>query len=107
MRKIITVNPLNSFFLISCNQHQSSGKKTIKYMDNKELASLFDKYYAERMQLVPLESTQNGDTVNNDKLYADFTDSYREKYKEFFNHYLNEIKKFNRDDLDDNDKISL
>ena len=29
--------------------------------DNKELAALFDKYYQERMQLLPLEATANGD----------------------------------------------
>jgi uncharacterized protein (DUF885 family) len=94
---------LAGLFFISCNNNNQivAPKK-----DNKELASLFENYYNERMQLIPIESTQNGDSVNNDKLYADFTDSYREKYKSFFNHYLTEIKKFNRDDLSENDRIS-
>ena len=107
MRKIITFILLNSFILISCNNQQSSNKEENTIQDNKDLAAMFDKYYVERMQLIPLESTQNGDTVVNDKLYADFTDSYRERYKEFFSRYLNEIKKFNRNEFDDNDKISF
>lgn len=74
--------------------------------DNKELAALFDKYYEERLQLFPLEATAIGDERYNDKLYADFTDSYRKKEKEFYNRYLVYVTKFDRDQLNDNDKIS-
>jgi uncharacterized protein (DUF885 family) len=91
-----------ALFFASCNNKQTTTTK----QDSKDLASLFEKYYNERMQLVPIESTQNGDSTNNDKLYADFTDSYRVKYRQFFTHYLDEIKKYNRDDLSSNDQIS-
>ncbi|MGE5520609.1 MAG: DUF885 domain-containing protein [Candidatus Dadabacteria bacterium] len=86
----------------SCNNSKQGDIKK----DKKELAILFENYYNERMQLFPLESTQNGDSTNNDKLFADFTDSYHAKVKDFFTRYLNEIKKYNRNDLDDNDGIS-
>jgi PBP1b-binding outer membrane lipoprotein LpoB len=82
MKKFITLLFIITLFFASCNNKQTTKQ------DNKDLASLFENYYRERMQLVPIESTQNGDSTNNDKLYADFTDSYREKYRQFFTHYL-------------------
>ncbi|MEO8111313.1 MAG: DUF885 domain-containing protein [Ginsengibacter sp.] len=102
MKKIILLLSATSMFFIACNNNE---KMEIK-KDNKDLATLFENYYTERMQLIPVESTQIGDSTNNDKLFADFTDSYREKYKQFFAHYLDEIKKYNRDELSDNDRIS-
>jgi uncharacterized protein (DUF885 family) len=74
--------------------------------DNKELAALLDKYYEERLQLFPLEATLNGDDRYNDKWAIDFTDSYRRQEKEFFNRYRVYISKFDREALNDNDKLS-
>jgi uncharacterized protein (DUF885 family) len=74
--------------------------------DNHELAALFENYYNERMQLYPLESTQNGDSLYNDKLYADFTDSYRAKLKDFYSRYLTFVTKYDRDALNANDRVS-
>lgn len=74
--------------------------------DNTELASLLDKYYEERLQVFPLEATIIGDSRYNDKLYIDFTDSYREKEKEFFSRYLVYITKFERETLNANDQLS-
>ena len=74
--------------------------------DNKELAAMFEKYYNERMQLLPLEATTNGDNRFNDLLPIDFTDTYRASLKDFFNRYLTYISKYDRDQLNDNDKIS-
>ena len=75
--------------------------------DNKELSVLLDKYYEERLQIFPVEATINGDNRYNDKLYIDFTDSYRQKLKEFYNRYKVYIAKFDRDALNDNDKLSF
>lgn len=90
--------------LVACSNKPEPGETTGK--SNDDLPGLFENYYQERIRLVPLEGTQNGDTVANDRLYADFTDSYRAKLKEFFNRYLSEINKFDREDLDGNDRIS-
>jgi uncharacterized protein (DUF885 family) len=73
---------------------------------NTELAALFDQYFAERMQLFPLESTTNGDSLYNDKLYADFTDSRRATIKAFYKRYQTLLSKFEPDALNENDKIS-
>ena len=95
-----------SFLIIaviaSCNTKPSNQVKEA----NKDLATMLDKYYEERLQLFPLEATSNGDNRYNDKLYADFTNSYRETLKSFYSKYSTEIEKFKRDDLNDNDKIS-
>jgi uncharacterized protein (DUF885 family) len=103
MKKYCLLFSLAFLFFFSCNDNN---KKAEIKKDNKDLAALFENYYNERMQLVPIESTQNGDSANNNKLFADFTDSYREKYNQFFSRYLDEIKKYNRDELSENDKIS-
>jgi uncharacterized protein (DUF885 family) len=74
---------------------------------NKELATLFNNYYKERLELFPLESTQNGDSILNDKMYIDFTESYRNKLKAFYSKHLAYLKSFDREYLNPNDKISF
>ena len=59
------------------------------------------------MQLFPLEATINGDNRYNNKLYVDFTDSYRQKLKAFYDRYRIYIAKFERETLNDNDKLSF
>ncbi len=73
---------------------------------NEELSALFAKYYKERLEFFPFESTQNGDTNLNDKMYVDFTDSYRAKLREFYSKNLAFIKSFDRESLNANDQIS-
>lgn len=75
--------------------------------DNKDLASMLDKYYNDRMQLYPLKATINGDNRFNNLLPADFTDSYRKKLIDFYNSYKNSLNTFDREQLNDNDKISF
>ena len=74
--------------------------------NNKELATMLDKYYEERLQLFPLEATAIGDTRYNDLLPVDFTDSYRSKLHDFYSRYLVGIEKYKGDELNENDKIS-
>ncbi len=76
------------------------------YSQDVSLHKLFDNYYAERMRLIPFEATQNGDSTQNGKLYADFTDNYRSKFREFFTRFQKEIQKFNTDKLNAEDRIS-
>jgi uncharacterized protein (DUF885 family) len=73
---------------------------------NAALARTLDEYYNERMQLLPLEATANGDARFNNLLPADFTDSYRAKLKDFFTRYKTAISKFDPATLNDNDKKS-
>ena len=87
--------------LWSCQQK----KETVKEA-NKDLASLFENYYQENLQLFPFFATVNGDNRYNDKMYVDFTDSYRAKVKAAYQHYLDDLKKFDRETLIDEDKVS-
>src|SRR5687768_4223307 len=102
MRKIFLYVLLLSAMIAGCDTNRTASNKE----DNKELAALFDKYYNERMALLPLEATQNGDSIHNDKLFADFTDSYRATLREFFNRYQNEVGKFKREDLNETDQLN-
>ena len=53
-----------------------------------------------------MEATLNGDNRYNNKLYADFTDGYREKIKHFFTAFGDSLKQFDRGKLNDNDQVS-
>ncbi len=89
-------------FCISCTS--TSTKRAAA--PNAALAQLFDNYYETRMKLFPIEATQNGDYRYNDLLPADFTDSYHDTWRTFFSSNLEAIKKFNRDELNDEDRVS-
>ncbi|MFY7651139.1 MAG: DUF885 domain-containing protein [Chitinophagaceae bacterium] len=73
---------------------------------NTELASLVDNYYEKRLSLYPLEATAAGDNRFNDQLYIDFTDSYRQKLQAFYKKYQAYLATFERENLNDNDKIT-
>ncbi len=101
MKKVIS---LLSILILFASCKLSNNNQTLQ--DNVELSALLDKYYEERLQLFPLEATAIGDNRYNDKLYIDFTDSYREKEKECYNRYRVYISKFERETLHENDQLS-
>ncbi len=65
--------------------------------DNKELGVVLNDYYNDRMKYLPLEATQNGDSLYNDLLPADFTDSYLDTLRNFYDSYLKKILVFDRE----------
>lgn len=71
-----------------------------------KLEKIFAGYYEERLQLFPLEATANGDKRYNDRLYADFTDSYRAKTRSFFERYQQLAAGIDREQLGDRDRIN-
>jgi len=71
-----------------------------------DINKLFDDYYEERMKLFPLEATTNGDNRYNDQLHLDFTDSFRDSLKRFYNRYLLRVNTYDRSSLNENDMIS-
>jgi uncharacterized protein (DUF885 family) len=94
---------LVSYFIMACNQTDKPAAST---ESNKELADFFEKYHEELLQLYPLAATLEGDNRYNDLLPVDFTDSYRKKTKDFYQNYLDQLKKFDKDKLNDKDKLS-
>ena len=80
--------------------------KQEKNKDNADLALLFNNYYEQRIRLFPLEAAANGDYRYNNLLNIDFTDGFRDSIRTFYLGNLEEIKKFERDKLNENDQIS-
>ena len=74
--------------------------------DNKELAALFNEYTKDSYRIFPLTATYNGDNRYNHLLPAAFTESYIALQKFFYDGFLEAIKKFDRNKLNDNDKLS-
>ncbi|MEO7263817.1 MAG: DUF885 domain-containing protein [Ferruginibacter sp.] len=74
--------------------------------DNKKLAELFDNYTEESYRLFPTIATSLGDNRYNDLLPVTFTDSYSLKLAAVYIQFLNSIKKFSRNSLNQNDRIS-
>src|SRR5262245_7110825 len=73
---------------------------------NTELQKLFEQADEEFLKLNPVGATFRGDNRYNDKLPVDFSDSYREITKAYYQKNIAAIKKFKREDLNENDKIS-
>lgn len=88
------------FTLISCSGPNSQKKLS------KDLEGLFSQYWEERIQLFPLDATQQGDNRYNHLLPDDQSPEFREKLKNFYTEYLTKLRAFDRDDLSDADKIS-
>jgi uncharacterized protein (DUF885 family) len=101
MRSIV----IASFVLLTFASCKET-KKDSPLKDKKELASFFDQYYEEYLKLFPVNATAIGDNRYNDQLPVTFTDSYNSKLKDFYTRYLDEINKYNRDELSEKDKIS-
>lgn len=102
MKKLFSFTVL-IYLLSAC----TPGTKAPAMENNKELASLFENYYNERMALFPLEATANGEKGFNDRLYIDFTDGHIARLKEFYSKNLAALEKFDKDALNENDKTSF
>lgn len=77
-----------------------------KGQKNKELYTVLNNYYEDRLKLFPLEATAIGDNRYNDLLPIDFTNSYRDTIKHFYERYLTAINKYDSSTLNDQDKLS-
>lgn len=74
--------------------------------DNKLLANFFNNYSEDYFKLFPVFATSVGDPRYNDLLPVTFTESYSQHVEAFNNRNLDGLKKFDRNALNDNDKIS-
>lgn len=83
-------------------QHCKQADKPV----HPDLGTFFEKYYEERLSLYPMEATMFGNYKYNDKLYAQFTDSYQAKLKDFYSRYLSEAEKIDRNHLTEKEKIN-
>src|SRR5689334_19067923 len=95
---------LSTIIMISgCNQND---KPATSKNSSMELADFFEKYHEEALMLFPLNATIEGDSRYNDQLAIDFTDSYRQKTKAFYQKYLDQLKTYDREQLSAKDQLS-
>jgi uncharacterized protein (DUF885 family) len=73
---------------------------------NKELSGLFNQFWDKQSRLDPVSATAQGDNRFNDQLPNDQTQAFRDTLGTFYQTYLTRLDKFDRNALDDNDKIS-
>ncbi len=74
--------------------------------NQQELSSVFEAYWEEHSKLFPIDATQQGDNRYNDSLPNDQTPEYRKVLRDYFTDYLNRLKKFDRNSLSENDRVS-
>jgi len=70
------------------------------------VGELFDNYYEEKLPLYPLEATMNGDNRYNDLFPNDLTGDYKKKLVDFYSKYQKELGKYDRDELNEEEKTS-
>jgi uncharacterized protein (DUF885 family) len=86
--------------MFGCKQKEKSATP------NPALAKMFDQYFEVRMKLYPLEATAQGDYRFNDQLPNDISAPFRDSAKVFYQTYLDKISTYDRESLNDNDRIS-
>src|ERR1700746_3594553 len=87
--------------IIACAPKKQETAQTKKSFNDFLIA-----YFNERMQLYPMEATQNGDNRFNDILPNDITESYRTKLRDFYGHYRQELTTFDRASLSTQEQVS-
>ena len=84
----------------------SSEKATTASGPNKDLNGLFSQYWDKQSRLDPLAATGQGDNRFNDILPNDQTQAWRDTLGAFYQQYLGRLEHYDRNALDENDKIS-
>ena len=92
-----------SFATVSCKNTPAANNTD----NGKQLASLLDSYWQERMQLFPTEATGNGDNRYNDKLTITIAESFRDSLGRFYKKNLDGLTKIDSTKLDKNDLVSF
>lgn len=109
MKHVTLAALLASTLLGSCSQQtqpQEAGSTASTATEMKDMASLFDKYWEENSRLFPLDATAQGDNRYNDQLPNDGTREFRDKLRTTYQSYLDQLAKYDREKLSENDKIS-
>ncbi|WP_375434443.1 DUF885 family protein [uncultured Hymenobacter sp.] len=110
MKKFAFTGLLAMTLLSACNQQKpaADGSTAIEtdVANIKNLPDLFAGYWEEQARLFPLDATTQGDNRYNDQLPNDQTRAFRQQIQTFYQKYLDALKKFDREKLSENDKIS-
>ncbi|MFC4211998.1 DUF885 domain-containing protein [Pedobacter lithocola] len=100
----------NLFLFAACVITIVACKQTNKSDDaeaNKKFASMCEQYYQDGLKLNPISATFIGDERYNDLLPNDGSQAYIKENKSFNERYLDSLKSFDREALNQNDKLSF
>lgn len=104
----ICASTLALFFMVACNQNGSKGSPTTgDAAINKNLNAVFHNYWEASLKLFPFDATFAGDNRYNDLFPNDQTQSFRDTLKTFYQSYLDSVKSFDRNKLNEQNKISF
>ena len=113
MKKIALAGLVAAALTTACNQTKTTETAatgtpgTAAAADSTQgLPGLFSSYWEQNSRLNPLDATAYGDNRFNDQLPNNQTRAYRDTLRSFYQGYLNKLRQFDREKLDDNDKIS-
>jgi uncharacterized protein (DUF885 family) len=96
-----------ALWLAGCQSSTSSDQATTApHAGNGDLSELFSKFWDKQSRLDPISATSQGDNRFNDQLPNDQTQAFRDTLSSFYQNYLTRLEKFDRNTLDENDKIS-
>ncbi|MBI1780533.1 MAG: DUF885 domain-containing protein, partial [Sphingobacteriales bacterium] len=99
--RILAASLLLLLFISGCNTTKKPSADV-----SVSLSKMFDNYWEDRMKLYPVEATSNGDNRYNDQYPNAVTIAFRDQLKSFYQRYQDSISTYNRDELNDNDRIS-
>ena len=106
MKKLLGSCLLLSVCIMACNNNNTSTTVATPNNDSAAINRMFASYWEDRMKLYPLEATTAGDNRYNNIFQNDVSIAFINDAKKFYSLYLDSIKTFNRDKLNDNDRIS-
>ncbi|MGY4383821.1 uncharacterized protein (DUF885 family) [Pedobacter sp. UYP24] len=103
MKKLLLVACMAVLFT-ACKQENADNKNSAG--DNPKLAKVFDNFYEGYLKLDPLTATSIGDTRYNDQFANTGSSVFLKELHDFYQNYLDTVKTFKRNDLNENDKLS-
>lgn len=89
--------------LASCHDAHTGSTATDT---GKQLATLFDNYWQQRLQLFPVEATASGDNRYNDKLTITIAESFRDSLGRFYKHFYDAAGQIDSSKLTGQDLMS-
>jgi uncharacterized protein (DUF885 family) len=111
MKKIALAGLVAAALTSACNQTKTSETASTSATGaaadtTKGLNGLFASFWERQSRLDPLSATAQGDNRYNNLLPNDQTQAFRDTLNTFYQDYLTRLSKFDRAQLDENDKIS-
>ncbi|GAA4374579.1 DUF885 domain-containing protein [Hymenobacter koreensis] len=112
-KRTLAAGALAATLLVSCSQSaqteansDAKTSATAEAAPAQNLSGVFEAYWEENSKLFPLEATAQGDNRYNDQLPNDQTQAFRQGLQQYYQKYLDQLQRFDRSTLSDNDKIS-